>query len=116
MTDEQIAQWIVERDIARKSGNPELIQQAMDHKDSLLMTCIAHQSDRVKSIKRDVETMKDDIEVVKKDLIPCKESDAAFRKARERAKGFQLAIQVAKWIVAAGGGALLVELVRRFPL
>lgn len=52
MNDEQIAQWMVERDMARAIVNEAdrqiALQTAYDHRDEMMMTCIAHQSKRVK--------------------------------------------------------------------
>lgn len=122
MTEQQIKDWEVERDIARKSGDPELVQKAYDHKDEMLMRCIAHQSDRVKSIKTDIETVKGTVSSLKtviggvqEDLKPCMESDKEFRAQKERLKGAKMALSILKWIVVAGGGATVMKLIESFP-
>lgn len=57
MTDEQIKAWKVERDIARAIKNEVdrdvALQKCYDHRDEMMMTCIAHQSERVKTILKD---------------------------------------------------------------
>ena len=52
MTDEQIAAWMEERDMARGIENEAdrnvALQKCYDHRDKMMMTCIAHQSKRGK--------------------------------------------------------------------
>ncbi|MGN0846443.1 MAG: hypothetical protein ACI4RA_03550, partial [Kiritimatiellia bacterium] len=64
MTDEQIAAWKKERDIAREIADPESRRKALeavyDHRDEMQMTCIAHQSKRQKEMIADLAAIKRD--------------------------------------------------------
>ena len=57
MTEQQIKDWKHERDMARAIKNDEdrerSLQECYDHRDDMMMECIAHQSDRVKTIMKD---------------------------------------------------------------
>ena len=61
MTDEQIKAWKHERDMARAIVNEEdrqvALQKCYDNRDEMMMTCIAHQGDRVKLIMKDHNDM-----------------------------------------------------------
>lgn len=107
MTDEQIAQWKTERDIARAISDDEsrsvAMQKVYDHRDEMMMTCIAHQSARTKGLVSDVAQLK-------KDMEPVKETDREFREMKVKKSGFMLAVSVAKYVVAMGGGAALLRL------
>lgn len=102
MTDEQIEQWKVERDIARRSEKSDLIQAAYDHRDEMMMTCIAHQSSRQKTLIADVAALKEDVK-------PLKADHAELIAGKERRKGFMMAIKLAKYLVASGLGAALMK-------
>ena len=94
MTSAQIEQWKVERDIARQSGDPELIQRAYDHRDDMMMECIQHQADRVKQSLVNDERLEGEIKGLQAALAPCVESDREYRAGKLMAKG-------AKWAVGA---------------
>lgn len=59
MNDDQIRAWKVERDMARAIENEadrnKALQTAYDHRDEMMMTCIAHQSLRVKDQGKQIE-------------------------------------------------------------
>ena len=61
MTDDQIKQWKYERDMARAIHNKEdrdkALRKCYDNRDDMMMTCIAHQGDRVKHIMKDHNDM-----------------------------------------------------------
>lgn len=107
MTDEQISQWKTERDIARAISDDKsrdiAMQKVYDHRDEMMMTCIAHQSARTKGLVSDVSQLKRDME-------PVKATDREFREMKAKRSGFMLAVSVAKYVVAAGGGAVLLRL------
>lgn len=119
MTEEQIRNWKVERDIARsiKDENERraALEKVYDHRDEMQMECIAHQSDRVKAIKANLEAMKVEISDVKKDLRPCVETDKEYRIQKERIKGAKAMLMILKWIVVAGGGAFVMRLIQSYP-
>lgn len=107
MTDEQISQWKTERDIARAISDDRsrdiAMQKVYDHRDEMMMTCIAHQSARTKGLVSDVAQLKRDME-------PVKATDREFREMKAKRSGFMLAVSAAKYVVAAGGGAVLLRL------
>jgi hypothetical protein len=106
MTDDQISAWKVERDIARAIENEadrnKSLQAAYDHRDEMMMTCIAHQSGRVKEIMKYHEDMV-------KSHLQYKEECAERRGAKKM-------LAVIKWLVAitgsGAGGAYLMELLK----
>ncbi len=126
MTEEQIRNWKVERDIARsiKDENERraALEKVYDHRDEMQMECIAHQSDRVKAIKANLESMKDEVSCmkveisdVKRDLRPCVETDKEYRIQKERIKGAKAMLMILKWVVVAGGGAFVMRLIQSYP-
>ena len=103
MTEDQIEQWEEERDIARaiedEASRHTALQKVYDHRDKMMMTCIAHQSDRVKMILKDHDAM------VKSHKIFCRE--------RAQLEGAKKLISVIKHILvillSGGGGAALMN-------
>jgi hypothetical protein len=104
MNDEQIAQWMVERDIARAIVNEadrnKALQAAYDHRDEMMMTCIAHQSKRVKDQGSQIEEiMKHHDDMVK--------SHQEFRemvvKEKGEKEGYKKILVALKWIAALSG-------------
>lgn len=105
MTEDQIAQWKKERDIARaisdEASRGVALQEVYDHRDDMMMECIAHQSDRVKMILKDHDAM------VKSHKIFC-------RERAERA-GAKKLLSIIKYILAValsgGSGAAIMKAV-----
>lgn len=105
MTDDQIRAWKVERDMARaienESDRNKALQTAYDHRDEMMMTCIAHQSKRVKEI------MKDHADMVKSHL--------QYKEERAERRGAKKMLNIIKWAItilgSGGGGAAVMSLV-----
>lgn len=93
MTDEQIKNWKRERDIAREIADEDsrkkALEQVYDHRDEMMMECIAHQSNRVKEI------MKDHADMLK--------SHKQYQEERAEMRGIKKALNMMKWIAAVGG-------------
>jgi excinuclease UvrABC helicase subunit UvrB len=106
MTDDQISAWKVERDMARAIENEtdrnKALQTAYDHRDEMMMTCIAHQSKRVKDI------MKDHADMVKSHL--------RYKEECAERRGAKKVFAFLKWIAAitgsGAGGAYLMEFLK----
>lgn len=117
MTAEQIAQWKVERDIARKSGDAALIQEAYDHRDNMMMECISHQAVRTKlGLENDakIEAKLDALERQFVSEIPPLQATA--EDYRQKVLLAQGAKSGAKWLwdalkvlVGAGGATALIK-------
>lgn len=105
MTDEQIKAWKVERDIARaienESDRNKALQTAYDHRDEMLMTCIAHQSERVKA--QGVR-----IDGIMQHHNAMVQSHQTFQAMLAKEKGekefLRKILSVIKWLAALGGG------------
>ena len=98
MNDDQIAQWLVERDMARAIENEadrnKALQTAYDHRDEMMMTCIAHQGDRVKLIMKDHN-----------DMVQSHKTFQAMLAAEKHEKEiYKKMFAAVKWLVALGGG------------
>lgn len=114
MTEEDVKNWKIERDIARESGKPELLQKAYDHRDDLMMHCIQRQADRVKQLvandaKTDVEVkdIKRDVSDIRTKVTQHESVVKMVKTSRSQAKGFWLALKVLGWISAVfGSGAI----------
>ena len=82
------------RAIANETDRQIALQKCYDNRDEMMMTCIAHQGDRVKLI------MKDHNDMV--------QSHRAFQKMLEQEKGekkaYKKIVEASKWIAAFGGG------------
>lgn len=106
MTEKQIKDWKVERDIARAIKYEEdrriAVQKVYDHRDDMMMECIAHQSNRVKEI------MKDHADMVKSHL--------QYKEECAERRGAKKVFAVLKWIAAitgsGAGGAYLMEFLK----
>lgn len=106
MTEKQIKDWKVERDIARAIKDEEdrriAVQKVYDHRDDMMMECIAHQSTRVKEI------MKDHADMVKSHL--------QYKEERAERRGAKKMLAIIKWLVAitgsGAGGAYLMEFLK----
>lgn len=117
MTDEQIKQWMVERDMARAIENEadrnKALQTAYDHRDEMMMTCISHQSKRVKDQGKQI----DEIMQHHNAMVQSHNTFQAMLAEEKGEKEFLKKILSAiKWIVAifgSGGiGACLMSLLK----
>lgn len=104
MTDEQIASWMVERDMARAIENEQdrnkALQTAYDHRDEMMMTCIAHQSKRVKDQGEQIDNIMQHHNAMVK-------SHQAFQTMLAKERGekelFKKILNFIKWVVAVFG-------------
>lgn len=105
MNDEQIAQWMVERDMARAIENEadrnKALQTAYDHRDEMMMTCIAHQSKRVKDQGSQIDGIMQHHNAMVKSHQTFQEMLANEKSEKEFLKKI---LSVVKWIAALGGG------------
>ena len=114
MTEEDVQNWRVERDIAKESGKPELLQKAYDHRDDLLMHCMQRQADRVKRLVANDERTEGEINIIKKDVCDIKQTvgqhDVIVQKVKsgtDKAVGMWLALKILAWVSATfGSGAV----------
>ena len=114
MTAEDVANWKIERDIARESGKPELLQKAYDHRDDLLLHCVQRQADRVKTLiandkqaEMEMAGVKSDIGDIKSTVSQHEHVVNAIKHGKSQAKGFWLAIKILAWASATlGSGAV----------
>ena len=127
MTEEQVEQWKVEREIAAKSGDQKLIDLAEEHRDQMMMHCIQRQADRIKKVSADNDEIKRDIADIK-----CRMTDIATSRAvltekyeavttsvlemKNKVDAWQNQAKGAKWLwdilkvgVGAGGGAMILK-------
>lgn len=114
MTAEDVANWKIERDIARESGQPELMQKAYDHRDDLMMHCIQRQADRVKKLIANDERTENEIGAMKTDICDIKSKVSqhehvvsAIKDGKSQAKGFWLAIKILAWASATLGSGVV---------
>ena len=121
MTAKQIADWRVERDIARESGRKDLIDKAYDHRDDMMMECIQHQADRMKQglandAKFEQQLSKMDTRLIKiEDEMPSLQETAKDYKekiliAKGAQGGIKVFITILKYVAAAGGGAAILKM------
>lgn len=98
MTDEQIKAWKHERDMARaiqsESDRQVALQKCYDNRDEMMMTCIAHQGDRVKLIMKDHNDM----------VQSHKTFQAMLTKEKNEKEVYKKILSAVKWIAALGGG------------
>lgn len=105
MNDDQIAQWMVERDMARAIENEadrnKALQTAYDHRDEMMMTCIAHQSKRVKDQGKQIE----DIMQHHNAMVQSHKTFQAML-AQEKCENemYKKILAAVKWIAALGSG------------
>lgn len=96
MTDDQIEQWKVEREIARAIADPDsrkaALEKVYDHRDEMQMQCIAHQSRRQKE-------MMDDIAEIKRDHPALVAHLHAEQNAEQQRNG---AARLLRWLTAIG--------------
>jgi hypothetical protein len=98
MTDEQIKAWKHERDMARAIVNETdrqvALQKCYDNRDEMMMTCIAHQGDRVKLIMKDHNDM----------VQSHKTFQAMLAQEKHEKEVYKKVLAVIKWLAALGGG------------
>lgn len=108
MTDEQIKSWKHERDMARailnEADRQVALQKCYDNRDEMMMTCIAHQGDRIKLIMKDHNAMV--------------ESHKAFQAMLMKEKGekevYKKILLAIKWLAVLGGGGGIGAVITRF--
>lgn len=117
MTDEQIKAWKVERDMARaiesESDRNKALQTAYDHRDEMMMTCIAHQSKRVKDQGKQIDGIMQHHNAMV-------QSHNTFQAMLAKEKGekefLKKILSAIKWIVAVFGsggiGALIMNAIK----
>ena len=127
MTAHEIEQWKQSRDIARLIQDPEERSKAMDRvydmRDDLQMECIQHQSDRIKmtlknaeDLNEEIKGIKVDIAEMKQDMKPCIESDKDYREWKMKIQGGVIMWKILKYLLAAGGGGLLIRFLQTKPI
>lgn len=115
MTDDQIEQWMVERDMARAIENEadrnKALQTAYDHRDEMMMTCIAHQSKRVKDQGSQIDVIMQHHNAMVRSH---KAFQAMLANEKSEKEFLKKILAVVKWIAALGGsggiGALITRL------
>ena len=117
MNDAQIAQWMVERDMARaienESDRNKALQTAYDNRDEMMMTCFAHQSQRVKDQGAQIDNIMQHHNAMV-------QSHKTFQTMLAKEKGekefLKKILSAIKWIVAVFGsgglGALLTNAIK----
>ena len=108
MTDEQIKAWKHERDMARAIVNETdrqvALQKCYDNRDEMMMTCIAHQGDRVKLIMKDHN-----------DMVQSHKTFQAMLAAEKHEKEiYKKMLAAVKWLVALGGGGGIGAVLTKF--
>lgn len=107
MTDKQIAAWMEERDMARgikdEADRNIALQKCYDHRDKMMMICIAHQGDRIKHIMKDHDDMVRSHKEYQEELLERKLQEKNVNKALTAAK------YVATILGSSGLGALLMK-------
>jgi len=119
MTAEDVENWKQERDIARKSGNAELIHAAYDHRDDMMLRCIQRQADRIKQgLKNDEEIEKrlDDgskrMTLIEETVKPLQETAREYNEMKIEARGMRRMWGWLKIAASASGGALILKLLQ----
>lgn len=105
MTDDQISAWKVERDLARAIENEadrnKALQTAYDHRDEMMMTCIAHQSGRVKAQGKQIEDIMQHHNAM---VQSHKTFQAMLVQEKNEKEVYKKMLAVVKWVAALGGG------------
>lgn len=108
MTDEQIKAWKHERDMARAIVNETdrqvALQKCYDNRDEMMMTCIAHQGDRVKLIMKDHNDM----------VQSHKTFQAMLALEKCEKETYKKILAAVKWLVALGGGGGIGAVITKF--
>lgn len=105
MTDEQIEAWKVERDMARAIENEadraKALETAYDHRDEMMMTCISHQSGRVKAQGEQIKNIMQHHNAM---VQSHKTFQAMLAQEKCEKEMYKKILAVVKWIAALGGG------------
>ena len=129
---EQLRQELEDRlEKAEASGDTNLINQARRAIDHHTLECQAHTADRIKRIEKDVSDIKVTVEKISafQEEIQTKHKQVASQvystkdeineikaKAAGAKAGVSGFIEVLKWIVAAGGGGLVLKFIQSVNL
>lgn len=115
MTDDQIRSWKVERDMARAIENEadrnKALQTAYDHRDEMLMTCIAHQSGRVKAQGKQIEDIMQHHNAM---VQSHKTFQSMLAKEKYEKDTYKKILAVIKWVVALGGSGGIGAAITKF--
>ena len=130
MTD-QLRQELEDRlDKAEESGDQKLINEARRAIEHHTLECQAHTADRVKRIETDVIEIKSTVKSIselqqhldekhKKTATDFYATKAELNDIKNQAKGAKAGvtglIEVLKWVIAVGGGGLLVKMINHSP-
>lgn len=112
MTDEDVKNWEIERDIARAIKDPEdrrrACEKVYDHRDFLMMTCIAHQSGRVKEIKERQGAIEEKVDSLGSRIVPLEKHKKKADENALKLDGVKIAFSILKYgggiLVSFGGG------------
>ena len=114
MTDEQREQWRRERDIARQIpdqlSRDAALMKVYDHRDDLMMECIAHQGARGKLALEKIDKLDGRVGVIEEKVAPLEATAKDYRENKIRGEGMIILWRLIRYAVACGGGALLVKL------
>jgi hypothetical protein len=115
MTDDQINAWKVERDMARAIENEadrnKALQTAYDHRDEMMMTCIAHQSGRVKAQGKQIEDIMQHHNAM---VQSHKTFQAMLAQEKHEKEVYKKVLAVVKWLAALGGGGGIGAAITKF--
>jgi len=125
MTAKQVADWKIERDIARSISDPDerakALEKVYDHKDDMMLECIQHQADRIKTglandsiLDKEIKGVKSDVATLKAELKPCVESDKDYRSWKLKIQGGILLCKFLKYASAAVGGGVILKLLQAY--
>lgn len=107
MTDEDVEKWEFERDLARAIQDPEdrrkACEKVYDHRDRLMMTCIAHQSGRVKEIKEKQTAIDTKVDSLGKRIQPLEKHHKEVEEAKLKFKGAKFGFGLAMLLVGKFG-------------
>lgn len=115
MTDDQISAWKVERDMARAIENEadrnKALQTAYDHRDEMMMTCIAHQSGRVKAQGKQIEDIMQHHNAM---VQSHKTFQSMLAQEKCEKETYKKILAVVKWLAALGGGGGIGAAITKF--
>lgn len=115
MTDDQIKDWKHERDMARAIKNEEdravALQKCYDHRDEMMMTCIAHQSERVKAQGNKIEEIMEHHNAM---VQSHKTFQSMLAEEKVEKETYKKILAVIKWVAALGGGGGIGAAITKF--
>lgn len=107
MTDEDVRNWEIERDIARSIQDPDdrrkACEKVYDHRDRLMMTCIAHQSGRVKEIKERQSSIDAKVDSLNSRMKPLEAHNKEVQEAKLKFSGAKFGFGLAMILVGKFG-------------